>query len=134
MRKYMKHIKLYESFNNFDEDVKNLINWNLVEDIKDMSLDYIDNGLTLSIYIRALFNKHRQHWLYRIIFNHEKCFSQNVWEDNKFIEIEGYSNLRIEYGITLFLEETGQCIYDGQEKELVDRVKEAYPEELIVVE
>lgn len=43
----MKYIKLYEHKYYIDS----LINWNLINDAKDMALEYIDEGFTLYLFV-----------------------------------------------------------------------------------
>lgn len=126
----MKHIKLFEAYTIYNE-MKKLINWKMVDDVKEMSLEYIDEGLSLYIgFIPILRNDTDNFFeLYSIRYNHQ----QDEFRDGDDI------NLMCRY----FTDMTGMsyfiCLEGNMNKrdkhrlelELVNRVREAYPKEKI---
>ena len=71
----MKYLKsIYESTP--EEMIKSLINWELINDAKDLSLDYLDNGFTLNILVgfyktaREILTK-----LFTLVFNHDELLT-----------------------------------------------------------
>jgi len=111
----MKHIKFFEAYE-VDDRIRYLINWKMIEDVKDMALEYIDNGLTLVIFI---YYKSR---LYELVYNHD------IDSFKKLASFWSHDELR--YLIELHIGEYETVI--NQTEELVDRVKEAYPNEKII--
>lgn len=133
----MKHLKSYKLFelqiSGFDEsDVKDVfesyINWNLIEDTKNMSLEYIDEGMSLGVEISYI-----NHYVYYIRYDHTGIY--NEWEPGSFnnltegpYELEPIDRNKIIY--QFYLEKNGM-IEKESDKELELRVKEAYPDENI---
>ena len=74
----MKYLKTYESsldsitFDSIKEELTGLVNWELIQDAEDASLDYIDIGDTLYIYV-----SYGLRYFYSIEFNHS--VNKNEW-------------------------------------------------------
>lgn len=122
----MKYIKLYEAILGTDE-VKDkftpYINWKMIEDIKDMSLEYLDMGLLLNITI-FWNNKPRKEYLSMIKFSHN--IETQTWFILSNFNKDDFQVPSLTYLVYL--------INDGYSKESVelnDRIKLAYPKEII---
>ena len=118
--KYRTH--LLESVSDNEESyIDNLINWDLIQDIEYMSLDYIDAGYTLDIHL----TDDKDHDLFNLVFNHGGSEGSYLIDNNFHIgEID-----KISYYITLInndIEDENNSII-----ELVDRLRSSYPDELI---
>ena len=113
----------------------------MISDIKDMSLDYIDGGLTLFIFIHAYIPEERGNackrynavcfggTIYSIVFDH-------LIDDIKEGSCDDYSKIiYIKYSVLLGKDNIFQAerVYDFEKSyELLDRVKRAYPNERII--
>lgn len=103
------------------------INWAMIEDIKDMALEYLDDNYLLAIYVYD--DTHKS--IYRLFYSHENGV-QDVWrlkEANK-----NWSNSdklgKIYYRILLYnLLDDGTNNTNTDSNDLIDRIKEAYPNE-----
>lgn len=145
----MKYLKLYEESNSV-----NKINWEMIEDIKDMSLEYLDGGCMLGLYVYGV----HLYWLpdrkdkkvlgngesiYRFYYSHENGFREE-WSTKKVKNSNGrawlhYNNSdklgQICYVIILYGKygdsKYGYSMMRNPEisNELIDRIKEAYPNE-----
>ena len=81
----MRYLKLFEDLK-FNTELKQrlnkIINWDLIQDAKEASLDYIDDGCTLLIYIDC-----GVRYFYEVEFNHSinrgdyETASVYDWED-----------------------------------------------------
>ncbi len=133
--KYLKNYKLFEfQISRFDEsDVNDVfeayINWKLIEDAKDMALEYIDDGMSLGVEISYI-----NHYVYHIRYNHKETYSE--WISDSFnnltegpYELEPIDRNKIIY--QFYLEKDDGMIDKESDKELELRVKEAYPDENI---
>ena len=126
----MKYIKLYESYKSntmYIDEVKDkftpYINWKMIEDIKDMSLEYLDMGLLLNITI-FWNNKPRKEYLSMIKFSHN--IETQTWFILSNFNKDDFQVPSLTYLVYL--------INDGYSKESVelnDRIKLAYPKEII---
>jgi hypothetical protein len=145
----MKYLKTYESLGKFYGDSKNtdthkLINWNLIEDVKDMALEYIDDGYTLIIGVNIIQISRGKKIentpvIYYLNYNHDKIEEHmdsdlfNYWstQDKKIID-----NIIVDYSIFFDpVTSHGRFSYINSvhiSQELRDRVKLAYPNERIV--
>lgn len=90
--KLMKYLKLYEEINYHEEgyymdseEVERIftpmINWNLINDVKDMSLELIDWGYYLTIFVYRDGGSE----LYKLNFDH-------THNETKWFELHGYRN------------------------------------------
>ena len=50
--KYLKKYKIFESSEHFES----MVNMNLIQDIKDLSLDYLDDGYIISYVVKSIHN------------------------------------------------------------------------------
>lgn len=105
--KYLKRI---------NEGLYNNVDFSLIEDIKDMALEYIDDGLTLRV---EGYNGGMGYIDYILIFNHE-INKQKMWGDYK---------LRLDYYLYIFNDRMDDrySFFKKETEELVNRVSEAYP-------
>ena len=118
----MKYIKLYESINN-NKLIKESINWKMVEDIKDMSLEYIDEGFVLYIDIYNGFNQSGYKNVCDIKYSHD--INEIKYFDNIFSSVIKLTyNVYIGYGIKK--SDGSNPIYTF---ELIRRLRQAYPNE-----
>lgn len=110
----------------------------MIEDIKDMSLEYLDDNYLLAIYVCG--DTHSS--IYRLFYSHENGV-QDVWRLKKGYSDETcskyYSNSdklgKIYYRILLYnllddgTNNTLNIIANTDSNDLIDRIKEAYPNE-----
>lgn len=116
----MKHIKLFEAYI-VNDKVKDLINWRMIDDIKDIALEYIDDGFKLCIGIYIIYNKN----FYRFYIRYDHS-EDSIVEDKTIDMRQDSTKDRIDYNV--YLIKRG---YVFNMKELAERIKEAYPNENI---
>lgn len=128
----MKYLKKYKLFERFEEsDTQNVfepyVNWDMIETLKDMSLEYLDEGMTLTLEIIYLDKS-----FYFMKYNHEKlnsswnCTFDDLTEGP--YELEPIKPNYITY--KFYLIKIGKTtVKSGHE--LRSRMKEAYPNENI---
>lgn len=123
----MKYIKLYEEIDqSFIYQVSQFINWKMISDIKDMSLEYIDEGYTLHIFVFYTMNNGISAKTMRLTFNHKQ--SDIDWGIHRDIE----KKENIYYKVRLISKKAGNFILNNEKTiELVDRIKGAYPNEKV---
>ena len=130
----MKYIKLYEHKYYIDS----LINWDLINDAKDMALEYIDEGFTLYLFV-LVGEKYRYNSKAFRILNLE--FDHNTFTVNKDytysteLAIKRIKNMETKYEITLmnYHNVDNPKYLDGSScRELINRLKSAYPNENII--
>ena len=96
----MKNIKSYKLFENIDEleDLfKSSINYELIDDLKDLSLEYLDSGKILEYHI-IIYNRYSNIWITILggIFSHSECFisfkelSDYVTNQLRKLKVESY--------------------------------------------
>lgn len=118
----MKYIRSINELNELIEsEINELINWDLINDTKDMSLEYIDEGYTLYILIYKGFS-YKYELIAEISYNH----------DINSIEYDNLpsNNNKLIYNIYIGKHRTSS--YPKYTFELRDRIKEAYPNESIM--
>jgi hypothetical protein len=133
--KYLKSYKLFElQISGFEEsDIKSVfescINWNLVRDVEEMSLDYIDNDMILNLEITY----DKKYYIYFMRYDHSG--SKSDWMTGSFnsltegpYELEPIDKTKIVYQFYLTKDE---MIQKEADNELESRIKEAYPNENI---
>ena len=127
----MKHLKSYnESIvsQGLKDMLNDYINWKLIDDAKDMSLEYLDQGMRLTLWADYGVNKGTSKELYSISYCHE-------YQNEDIINPSIYTRCYLEYGGTvrygMFLDDFNSGVCFEESKELVDRLKEAYPDEII---
>ena len=118
----MRYLK---SINEHNKDYFNdLINWEMIADAKELSLDYLDQGMLFSIYV---LNGGRQ--VYREHYSHDPNEVEKVWVDNDY-------KLDIQYKFFLSEHVKGDYIrptpisHEARNM-LVDELKKMYPDEKI---
>ena len=127
--KYLKSINEVGSYIGHmtsSEKVKDIftpfINWDLIEDVKDMSLEYIDLDMTLNLSV-----KQNDVWIYAVLFNHNMndvtWFNVNMYN---ITPIQSGGDLKYQLELCTNLFDTK--VYD---LELINRASEAYPNENI---
>ena len=137
--RYLKSYKLFESFEESDvQDVfEPYINWELVRDVQEMALEYIDEGMILNLEIS--YGKYESvlkppFYIYHMQYNHDGIIKN--WKPESFnnltegpYELESIDKSEMVYQFYL-VDELG--LYSKEEdKELESRIKEAYPNENI---
>lgn len=137
----MKYLKLYESFEDQVKlEINNLLNNNLINDVKDMSLEYLDSGMTLIINVystsRGMLSPTHVR-IFRILeykYSHE--LDEYVWIlDNVTLPIMRLSyefilKKRLRYSVISSTQGNNSC--DVACKELYERVRMAYPNEILI--
>lgn len=132
----MKYLKLFEGYDGWYTEkecinlLKSNIDWNMIEDVKDMSLEYIDLGMTLNMNIRYSDYNNYVNVVYFLVFDHN--VNKSDWLNLK-IKKNTFNKDNIMYGFYLFnkheLAALPMCAivtYDATNS-LVSRIKEAYP-------
>lgn len=132
----MKYLKTYESLNEKEMIIKELssqVNFKLVSDIKDMSLEYLDEDLTLRleiIYIEKG-DYEKKHHVYSQDFSHDPDENCEFWHINQTINYIG-DDVEFIYDVSLWVSnEEEEYVREDETDELVNRVKKAYPNEKI---
>jgi len=133
--KYLKSYKLFElQISGFEEsDIKSVfepyINWNLVRDVEEMSLEYIDNDMILNLEITY----DKKYYIYFMRYDHSG--SNGGWMIGSFnsltegpYELEPIDKSKMVYQFYLTKDE---MIQKEADNELESRIKEAYPDENI---
>lgn len=154
--KRYRHIKQYEKidlklFENgptsrlSERDVmsyfKDQINWDMIENIKDMSLEYLDDGFNLKIFIMF---RPMNHWsmndIYSLTYSHDKNFCKSKYvslsipcylyydKDNKIIH-DFWESGEIFYNCVLYKTTSNPEMEKRYTMELKNRIKDAYPNE-----
>lgn len=134
----MKHLKTYKIFelqiSGFDEsDIKDVfepyINWNLVRDVEEMSLEYIDDGMMLSLEVTY----DKSYYIYHMRYDHSG--STSAWMTGSFndltegpYELEPIDKTKMVYQFYLT---KNDMIQKEADNELESRIKESYPNENI---
>lgn len=135
----MRYIKsIYESKEDNNDYINGLINWNLIADIKDMALEYIDEEYTLCIIASMnVRNMSRGFNIYKLIYNHD--VNKEIRESDTITKLDKflYKDEYITYYILLFdgmpkLTMSYPKYINLPTRWLRDRVKEAYPKEDVV--
>ena len=138
--RYLKSYKIFESFEESDvQDVfEPYINWELVRDVQEMSLEYIDGGMILNLEIT--YGKYESvlkppFYIYHMQYNHNSI--KRTWKISGLesltegpYELEPIDKSEMVYQFYLVDENTGLYCSD-EDKELESRIKEAYPNEII---
>lgn len=110
----MKYLKC------INEGFYNNVDFSLIEDIKDMALEYIDDGLTLRV---EGYNVGIGYIDYILIFNHE-INKEKICGDYK---------LSLDYYLYIFNDRMVDGYSYIKTKELVNRAGEAYPNHCIKI-
>ncbi len=128
----MKYLKSYTLLNeSFHE---NVLNRNLINDAKDMALEYIDMGMYLHI---DVFSDERTNpnnvsmnsvWIYEVVFDHNRDISNDYNEHRKIKNILYLIQL---HSPTAYPSEK-EKLYHNMTIELRERLKMAYPNEIIL--
>ena len=138
--RYLKSYKIFESFEESDiQDVfEPYINWELVRDVQEMALEYIDGGMILNLEIT--YGKYESvlkppFYIYHMQYNHNSI--KRTWKISGLesltegpYELEPIDKSEMVYQFYLVDENTGLYCSD-EDKELESRIKEAYPNEII---
>lgn len=138
--RYLKSYKIFESFEESDvQDVfEPYINWELVRDVQEMSLEYIDGGMILNLEIT--YGKYESvlkppFYIYHMQYNHNSI--KRTWKISGLetltegpYELEPIDKSEMVYQFYLVDENTGLYCSD-EDKELESRIKEAYPNEIV---
>ena len=128
--KYLKTYKLFESNKPTGLDINDVfepyINWNLIDDAKDMSLEYLDEDMVL--FLDIIYDD--KYEIYYMSFSSYVNFSR--WRRSYLTEDSLYKLKPIDKSklIYQFYLTNKYGLYDiSASKELVSRIKEAYPNE-----
>lgn len=136
----MKYLKKYKLFERFEEsDTQNVfepyVNWDMIETLKDMSLEYLDDGMTLKleiIYLNQFIAYDFDRSFYFMKYNHGKlnsswnCTFDDLTEGP--YELEPIKPNYITY--KFYLIKIGEITVKSTH-ELRSRMKDAYPNENI---
>ena len=109
-------------------DIKSIytswINWEMIQDIKDMALEYIDMNMELNITILPDDGYSASRWVCTISFNHN--LNDIVWYEG--LDRLGHKE-GIHYYCQLWCSKFDSTKYQS---ELISRIRESYPDENIV--
>lgn len=128
----MKYIKTYEALevgNLVRAELARHINWRMIEDVKDMSLEYLDDGFYLRFVIVLENAAHNLNKIYTIVHSHNARNVVNRWETSKLSlgAIENITDdIKIIYNVTLH-KNSDNGLNLARTKALVSRASEAYP-------
>ena len=137
--RYLKSYKIFESFEESDvqEVFEPYINWELVRDVQEMALEYIDGGMILNLEIT--YGKYESvlkppFYIYHMTYNHDGV--KGTWKPESFNNLtEGPYELdpidKIEMVYQFYLVNERGLYSKEEDKELESRIKEAYPNENI---
>lgn len=137
----MKYLKLYESYEDQVKlEIKNLLNNNLINDVKDMSLEYLDSGMTLIINVYSASQGMLSPGHVRIYKSLEYIYSHKLDEykwilDNTTLPIRKLSYefiLEKRMPPYLITSRKSDNVCNAACKELYERVRMAYPNEILV--
>jgi len=108
-----------------------LIDWNFVEDLKDMSLEYLDEGGSLYLSFIYLSGKNNnQHELFRLIYKHGGLYQYWYEVNEVFVKFPNISKLFYKFKISYLNPLNPPGGYDYQKlinNDLRERVLDAYP-------
>lgn len=129
--KYLKTYKLFESIGFTESDIKDVfepyINWDLIRDAQDMSLEYLDEGMKFNLEITY----DDKYYIYYMRFSNDENFSEwkiGMMNDltEGLYELEPIDKSKLIYQFYL----TKDGLYNkSADEELESRIKEAYPNE-----
>lgn len=129
--KYLKTFEGIEPIKLIEDYLSKMINWDMIKDIKDMALEYLDDGYELGIHIKNYTLDDVFHrMIYTIEYSHDRY-------DEDWVDLHGlfYIGDNIEYRIFLMIDKgwPSKIKYDkDMSLELISRIKEAYPNEIIL--
>jgi hypothetical protein len=109
--KYLKKYKIFESSEHFES----MVNMNLIQDIKDLSLDYLDDGYTISYVVKSIHNYPPFSWTHpefvnytlltgrlKLSYNSSLVSSFEHWTNYKPEYIDEVKESINKYGLTYF--------------------------------
>ena len=149
--KYLKKYKIFESSEHFES----MVNMNLIQDIKDLSLDYLDDGYIISYVVKSIHNYPTFSWTHpefvdytlltgRLSTSDELNSSLSKWEhwtNYKPEYIDKVKESINKYGLTYFfrLKEKKEgsllrllTMKDAQ-VDILSRIRGMYPNEKIEI-
>lgn len=133
----MKYIKAYEALTFYEvtkDKISKAINWHIIQDIKDMSLEYIDDGYVLRIVVimqSPIGSVEYAYPVYCLFYDHGSA-------DEEYDYVEKFNKVninisKIRYRVNIFPRSEG-FDYDRElSVELASRVMEAYPEINVII-
>lgn len=138
--KYLKKYKIFESSEHFES----MVNMNLIQDIKDLSLDYLDDGYIISYVVKSIHPEFVDYTLLtgRLSTSDELNSSLSKWEhwtNYKPEYIDEVKESINKYGLTYFfrLKEKKEgsllrllTMKDAQ-LDILSRIRGMYPNEKI---
>ena len=140
--KYLKKYKIFESSEHFES----MVNMNLIQDIKDLSLDYLDDGYIISYVVKSIHPEFVDYALLagRLSTSDELNSSLSKWEhwtNYKPEYIDEVKESINKYGLTYFfrLKEKKEgsllrllTMKDAQ-VDILSRIRGMYPHEKIEI-
>jgi len=141
----MKYLKFFEALPKIlipKEEIEKfctpLVNWDLIYDIKDISLDFLDNGYELYLSVDYYY-KYYLSSLFCIQFNHQINITK--WHDltniikSEDFTLDYYKNVNFSYRFALtkkwnYSKNKGGY-YTKESNQILDIIKEMYPNEEI---
>jgi hypothetical protein len=131
----MKYLKAYKIFESLDkEDTKNVfepyINWNMIYDLKDLALEYLDRGLTLIVRVRyndEVYHKEKYtNIIYTICYKHESSASTFSTPSFNIYDLEPIDKSRVLYQISIVDKNSDRM--EKETSEVIEILREMYPE------
>jgi len=105
-----------------------LVNWELIADAKDLSLDYLDNGCWLSIYIKYKFDNRADSVIYTESFSHDN--SIKCWQPCYILNVDK-RNLVYYFKLYHLNRSNNFGKFDDEIGEIISILKEMHPDENI---
>ena len=134
----MRYLKLYEWYKSavVDRSPKQVeelfspyINWEMIQDVKDLSLEYLDKGITLELYISV-----DEVVIYEMYFNHDINKSNYKWNRTQQDDVDAieyyFDFLPVKRMDNTFSVEMRREVNEDL-FEFVDILKSMYPDEKI---
>ena len=130
----MKYLKsIYETIESPSQStLSQYIKWDMIEDVKDIALDALDEGYSLIVEvlyttINTKTNKSKSHYIYRLIYDHKKTkesWTKQDWYVNKKMST---ANLQYKFRIINFASTCSYNIAPVKTFKLLARIRSAYP-------
>ena len=139
----MKHLKAYNIFESIEDgldllDTKEVfepyINWNMIYDLKDLALEYLDTGFELVVRIRYNIPKDVKERndefgnvenVWTLCYTHQSDNFTFLYPSSNVYDLEPIDKNNIEYFITLVKD---YYLHKEETNELVEEIKVRYPE------
>jgi hypothetical protein len=130
----MKYLKSYNLFENAHDLFRNEINYDLIQDLKDVALDYIDDGYKLIYYVSIYDRKSNKYvHLFTGEFSHDIDGIHSNDSDIFFnIKVTNYlKNLKSSFKYEIVLKSDKYMYPNIVEERFIEQIAKMYPNEEI---